>query len=133
MTKTKRIQEDTYNKLASHVWEIATNAMPTWVNIWDDGWWIELTTVNYGDPIWSNLKIILHIGELDYDDPEPIYYDDDDNECYKTTWSKRKVVTMGELIDTYVSLLQFDYDNQVVAPDTDTLLQQALMGEIKYA
>jgi len=132
MNNTRGIQEDTYNKLAAHVWEIATAPMPTWVNIWDGGWWIELTTVNYSDPIWSNLKIILHIGELDYDDPDAIYYDDDDNERYKTTWSKRKIVSMDELIDAYVSLLKFDDFDSVTAPDTDTLLQMALLGEIKY-
>ena len=129
MNNTRGIQEDTYNKLAAHVWEIATNELPNWSNIWHEGWWVDITPI---DQDIHNRKIILHIGELDHDDPDAIYYDDDDNERYKTTWSKRKIVSMDELIDAYVSLLKFDGDS-VTAPDTDTLLQQALMGEIKYA
>jgi len=136
MANTRRIQEDTYNKLAAHVWEIATAPMPNWVYIWDDGWWIDVKPLPrpFFEPVgdYQDYKFLLTVGELDYDDPDAIYYDDDDNERYKTTWSKRKMVSMNELIDAYVSLLKFDGDS-VTAPDTDTLLQQALMGEIKYA
>ena len=134
MAKRIEIQEETYNKLLDHVWEIASEELPHWYHITEDGWWQVITpiTTYYRDSgNRKDLKIFLCIGDLDYDDPDAIYWDEDGDLRYKTSWSKRKVVTMTQLIDAYLSLLQFEI-GEIAVPDTDTLLQKALLGEIKY-